>query len=165
VLVQAFLGVVALSTLGVAASVSESKRLEALAFQLAAIVESSYDAIIGKTTNGTIVSWNHGAERLYGYSAAEAIGQPISILSPERAADEMKQTLKQIERGEAIEPFEIVRRRKDGSLVYVSLAISPVRDAHGRVIAASAISRDITGQKGTEARPRWSRPTTSSRRG
>jgi diguanylate cyclase (GGDEF)-like protein/PAS domain S-box-containing protein len=151
VVAQAFLGVVALTTLGVAASVSESKRLEALASQLAAIVESSYDAIIGKTTDGTIVSWNHGAERLYGYSAAEAIGQPISILSPAQTAGEFSPVLQKIERGEAIEPFETVRRRKNGSLVEISMAVSPVRDAHGRVIAASAISRDITEQKRTEA--------------
>lgn len=151
VLTQAFLGVVALTTLGVAASVSASKRLEALASQLAAIVASSYDAIIGKTIGGTIVSWNHGAERMYGYSAAEAIGQPISILSPTRTADETQQILRKIGRGESIQPFETVRRRKDGTLVDISLAISPVRDAHGQVIAASAISRDITEQKQTEA--------------
>jgi diguanylate cyclase (GGDEF)-like protein/PAS domain S-box-containing protein len=151
VLTQAFLAVVALTTLGVAASVFESKRLEALASQLAAIVESSYDAIVGKTVGGTIVSWNHGAERLYGYSAAEAVGQSISILSPAQAPDEIPRALRDIGRGESIEPFETVRRRKDGSLVEVSLAISPVRDAHGRIIAASAISRDITEQKRTEA--------------
>jgi diguanylate cyclase (GGDEF)-like protein/PAS domain S-box-containing protein len=151
VLVQAFLGVVALTTLGVAASVSESKRLEALASQLAAIVESSYDAIIGKTVDGRIVSWNHGAERMYGYSASEAIGQPISMLSPSYGADEVSRTLRKVSRGESVEPFETIRRRKDGSLVDISLALSPVRDAHGRIIAASAISRDITEQKRTEA--------------
>ena len=151
VLAQAFLGVVALTTLAVAASVSEGKHLEALASQLAAIVESSYDAIIGKSMNGTIVSWNKGAERMYGYSAAEAIGQPSAMLSPSQSVDEVPQTLQKIEREEHIEPYETVRRRKDGTLVEISLAISPVRDAHGRIIAASAISRDITEQKRTEA--------------
>ncbi len=150
-LVQAFLGIVALTTLGVAASVSESKRLEALASQLAAIVESSYDAIIGKTIDGTIVSWNHGAERMYGYSAGEAIGQSISMLSPSYGTDEVSRSLQKIARGESVEPFETVRRRKDGSLADISLALSPVRDAHGGIIAASAISRDISDQKRTEA--------------
>jgi diguanylate cyclase (GGDEF)-like protein/PAS domain S-box-containing protein len=151
VLVQAFLGVVALTTLAVAASVSESKRLEALATQLAAIVESSYDAIIGETMEGIIVSWNKGAERMYGYTAGEAKGRPISMLSPSQTADEGPQNLEKIERDEHIEPYETVRRRKDGSLVDISLAISPVRDAHGSIVAASAIARDITAQKHTEA--------------
>ena len=150
-LVQAFLGVVAMTTLAVAASVSERKRLEALASQLAAIVESSYDAIIGKAIDGTIVSWNHGAQRMYGYSAAEAIGQSVSMLSPPRLTDEIPQILEKIRRDEPIEPYETRRRRKDGTLVDISLAISPVRDARGRVIAASAISRDISEQKRTEA--------------
>ena len=149
-LVQAFLGVVAMTTLAVAASVSERKRLEALALQLAAIVESSYDAIIGKTTDGTIVSWNEGAQRMYGYSAAEAIGQSVSMLSPPSLADDIPQILEKIRRDQPIEPYETRRRRKDGTLVDISLAISPVRDAHGRVIAASAIARDISEQKRTE---------------
>jgi diguanylate cyclase (GGDEF)-like protein/PAS domain S-box-containing protein len=151
VVAQAFLGVVSLTTLAVAASVSEGKHLEALASQLAAIVESSYDAIIGKTMDGTIVSWNHGAQRMYGYSAAEAIGQSISMLSPSYDVDEVARVLQKVARGELVEPFETIRRRKDGSLVDISLALSPVLDAHGRVIAASAISRDITEQKQTEA--------------
>jgi PAS domain S-box-containing protein len=117
ILAQAFLGVIALTTLAVAASVSEGKHLEALASQLAAIVESSYDAIVGKTMNGTIVSWNKGAERMYGYSAAEAIGQPIAMLSPSPSDDEVPRILEKIEREEHIEPYETVRRRKDGTLV------------------------------------------------
>jgi len=151
VLAQAFLGVVALTTMTVAASVSESKHLEAIASQLAAIVESSYDAIIGAAMSGAIVSWNKGAERMYGYSAGEAIGKPISILSPSHNADEFPQILEKIGREEHIEPYETVRRRKDGTLLDISLAISPVCDAHGAIIAASAISRDITEQKHTEA--------------
>ena len=104
VLTQAFLGVVALTTLGVAASVSDSKRLETLASQLAAIVESSYDAIVGKTINGTIISWNHGAEHLYGYSAAEAIGQSIEILSPAKSADEIQEVLRRSGKGKPSSP-------------------------------------------------------------
>ena len=150
-LVQVFLGVVAITTLAVAASVSERTRLEALASQLAAIVESSYDAIIGETIDGTIVSWNQGAERMYGYSAAEAIGQPVSMLSVAQRADEIPQILAKIGRGDPIEPYQTVRRRKDGTPVDISLVISPVRNARGRIVAASAIARDITGQKRTEA--------------
>jgi len=150
-LVQAFLGVVAMTTLAVAASVSERKRLEELASRLAAIVESSYDAIVGKATDGTILSWNQGAERMYGYSAADAIGRSVSMLSPAQSDDEISQILEKVRRDEPIEPYQTKRRRKDGTLVDISLAISPVRDARGRVIAASAIARDITEQKRTEA--------------
>ena len=101
--------------------------------------------------SGAIVSWNKGAERMYGYSPSEAIGQPISMLSPSQSPDEIRPILQKVERDEHIEPYETVRRRKDGTMVEISLAISPVRDAHGRIIAASAISRDITEQRRTEA--------------
>jgi diguanylate cyclase (GGDEF)-like protein/PAS domain S-box-containing protein len=151
ILAQAFLGIVGLTTLAVAASVAQNRKLEGLASQLAALVESSYDAIIGETIRGTIISWNQGAERLYGYSAAEAIGKPITMLSPSPESDEIQGLLKKVARSEAVSPIETKRLRKDGSLVDISLAISPVLDAHGRVIAASAISRDISGQKCTEA--------------
>jgi diguanylate cyclase (GGDEF)-like protein/PAS domain S-box-containing protein len=150
VLTSSFLGVISLTTLGVSASVSESRRLESLAAQLAAIVASSNDAIVGKSLKGHIVSWNRGAERLYGYTAEEAIGQPVSLLSPRGDNAEYLFLLPNIVRQEPIEPFETVRRRKDGSLVNVSLTISPVLNAHGHVIGASAISRDITQQKQTE---------------
>ncbi len=150
-LAEVFLGVVALTTLAVAASASEGKRVKALASQLAAIVESSYDAIIGKALDGTIVSWNQGAERLYGYSAAEAIGRHISMLAPGADCDHTERILESIRRDEPVQPFETVRRRKDGSLVDISLSLSPVRDAQGNIIGASSISRDITEHKRTEA--------------
>jgi diguanylate cyclase (GGDEF)-like protein/PAS domain S-box-containing protein len=151
VVAQAFLGVVAVTTLTVAASASERRRLETLASRLAAIVESSYDAIVGKTVDGIIVSWNRGAERMYGYSAEEAVGQPIAMLAAWADDEEIPRLLQRVERGESIEPFETRRRRKDGSLVDISLAISPVRDARGRVVAASAIARDISEHKRTDA--------------
>jgi PAS domain S-box-containing protein len=117
---------------------------------LAALVESSEDAIIGKTLDGTITSWNDAAERFYGYTAAEVLGRPISLLMPPDRPDELPDILRRLAGGECIPPYETVRRRKDGSLLAVSVAISPVKDADGRVIGASAIARDITGQKRLE---------------
>ena len=131
--------------------VSERKQLEALAGHLAAVVESSADAIISKTTDGTIVSWNPGAEQLYGYCEAEAVGATISMLTPAGHDDEVRTLIARVVSGERVDHFETVRRRKDGSLVDVSLTISAVRDASGRVIGASTIARDISAQKRAEA--------------
>jgi two-component system CheB/CheR fusion protein len=111
--------------------------------QLAAIVESSSDAIIGMGLDGVITSWNREAERLYGYSAAEATGQQAAILIPAERRDELPGLMGQVERGERIESYETVRRHKDGSLVRVSLTLSPIRDAAGRIVGASTISREI----------------------
>ncbi len=130
--------------------VSERKRLEGLAGHLAAVVESSADAIISKTTDGTIVSWNPGAEQLYGYSEAEVQGRSIGLLVPEGQEDEVTKLLARVTAGERIDRFETTRRRKDGSLVDVSLTISAVRDANGRIVGASTIARDITEQKRSE---------------
>jgi PAS domain S-box-containing protein len=116
------------------------------AARLAAIVESSDDAIIGKNLDGTIVSWNAGAERMYGYAAAEVVGKSIAVLTPPGSADEIAQLLDQLQRGERVEHYETLRRRKDGGLVRVSLTISPVRDAAGRIIGASSIARDVTAR-------------------
>jgi PAS domain S-box-containing protein len=128
--------------------ISERQRLEALAGHLAAVVESSPEAIISKTVDGTIVSWNPGAERLYGYSEAEIIGKPISTIVPPGHHDEVQSLIKRVFGGERLDDhYAMVRRCKDGSLVDVSLAISAVRDASGRVIGASTIARDITEQK------------------
>jgi len=118
---------------------------------LAAIVESSDDAIFGKTMDGIITSWNRGAERIYGFTAEEAIGQPVSILVPPEMEDAVPALLERLRRGERIEHYETVRRRKNGDLLDVSLAVSPIRDNSGRVIAASKIARDITEQKRAEA--------------
>jgi PAS domain S-box-containing protein len=114
---------------------------------LSAIVESSEDAIIGKDTAGLIRSWNPAAERLFGYRAEEIVGRPIAALAPEDRLDELPGILARIERGERVEHFETVRRRKNGSLVPVSLTISPVRDGHGRIVGASKIARDVTEQR------------------
>jgi PAS domain S-box-containing protein len=118
--------------------------------QLAAIVESSADAIISKDTNGIITSWNHGAEQLFGYSAKEVIGQPITILIPRERLNEEPKILERIRRGERIEHYETFRQRKDGTLIEISLTVSPIKDAEGKVIGASKISRDITKQKQSE---------------
>ncbi len=117
---------------------------------LASIVDSSDDAIVSKTLEGIITSWNGGAERLFGYTAKEAIGQPITIIIPLDRLDEEKRILARLRQGQPIEHFDTVRVRKDGTKVDISLSISPVRDAAGKIIGASKIARDITGRKRIE---------------
>jgi PAS domain S-box-containing protein len=114
---------------------------------LASIVENSDDIIVSKSLNGTITSWNRCAERTFGYSANKAIGQPITIVIPEDRQSEEREILTRIRRGERVDHFETVRRRRDGSLVNVSLTISPIKDGNGKIIGASKIARDITPQK------------------
>jgi PAS domain S-box-containing protein len=114
---------------------------------LASIVESSDDAIVSKDLDGVITSWNRGAERIFGYMADEAVGQPITMLIPLDRHDEERTILTRIRRGERIDHFETIRQRKHGSLITVSLTVSPVRDAGGKVVGASKIARDITEQK------------------
>jgi two-component system, chemotaxis family, CheB/CheR fusion protein len=127
------------------------KRAEEARARLAAIVESSDDAIVSKDLNGIITSWNRGAERLFGYTAAEAIGMPVTVLIPSDRHDEEPGILDRIRRGQRIDPYETVRRRKDGVLVDVSLTVSPVFDPNGRVIGASKIARDVTERKRGDA--------------
>jgi len=127
---------------------------ERAAQQLASIVESSDDAIVSKDLDGVITSWNLGAERLFGYEAAEAIGRPITMLMPPERLDEEPGILARIRRGEPIEHYETVRRRKDGSLVDIALTVSPMRDSRGRIVGASKIARDITERKVAEAKLR-----------
>ncbi len=115
--------------------------------QLAAIVESSDDAIVSKDLNGIILSWNSGAQRIFGYSAAEAIGQPITLIIPKELQDEEREILKRLRSGERLDHFETVRLRKDGVRVNVSLTISPVRDSEGRIVGASKIGRDISERR------------------
>ncbi len=119
---------------------------------LAAIVESSDDAIVSKDLNGVITSWNAGAQRLFGYSAGEAIGRPVTLLIPEDRLDEEPDILRRVRAGERVDHYETVRRRKDGTLVDISLTVSPIRDGDGRVIGASKIARDITDRKEATAR-------------
>ena len=117
---------------------------------LASIIDSSDDAIVSKTLEGIITSWNRGAERLFGYTAKEAIGQPISMIIPLDRRDEETQILGRLRQGERIDHFDTVRVRKDGTKLDISLTISPVRDAAGKIIGASKIARDITGRKRIE---------------
>lgn len=117
---------------------------------LAAIVESSDDAIISKTLDGVISTWNQGAERLFGYAAEEVIGKPITLLIPPAHIDEEPAILQKLRRGERIDHYETVRKRKDGVLINVALTVSPIRDESGSIIGASKISRDITQRKRAE---------------
>ena len=114
---------------------------------LASIVESSDDAIVSKNLDGIITSWNRGAERVFGYTAEEVIGQPITIVIPVDRRSEERDILTRIRRGERIDHFETVRQRKGGSLIVVSLTVSPVKNAEGNIVGASKIARDITEQK------------------
>ena len=132
--------------------VSDRKRTDLARAHLAAIVESSDDAIVSKTLQSIILSWNQGAERLFGYSADEAIGQPITMLLPPDRRDEEQQILDRIIRGERIEHFETVRVPKDGRRIDISLTISPIRDARGEIVGASKVARDISLRKSLEAR-------------
>jgi two-component system, chemotaxis family, CheB/CheR fusion protein len=118
--------------------------------RLAAIVASSDDAIVSKDLNGVITSWNGGAERLFGYTAEEAVGQPITLLIPPERFDEEGVILERIRRADVVEHFETVRRRKDGTLFHASVTVSPIRDSHGMVVGASKIARDITERKWAE---------------
>src|ERR1700744_4672561 len=121
---------------------------------LAAIVASSDDAIISKDLNGIITSWNEGAERIFGYKPEEVIGKPITLIIPPDRHHEEPAILARLRRGETVEHFETVRVRKDGTLLNISLTISPVRDASGRVVGASKVARDVTEQKRAEERQR-----------
>jgi PAS domain S-box-containing protein len=114
---------------------------------LASIVECSDDAIYGKTLDGTILSWNRGAERIYGYSAAEMVGRPVSVLVPPNKPDEVPAILEKVKRGERVSHFETTRVTKDGEVIDLSLNVSPIRDASGQIIGASTTARDITEQK------------------
>ena len=124
----------------------ERRAADLAASRLTALIESSEDAIVSKNLDGIIQSWNSGAERLFGYSAEDVIGKPITILIPDGRLDEETSILARIRKGERVEHYETVRRRKDGSLVHVSLAISPITDNNGTILGASKIARDMTNQ-------------------
>jgi PAS domain S-box-containing protein len=130
--------------------ITERKHVDEYRFRLAAIVDSSDDAIIGKTLGGAITSWNHGAERLYGYSAEEAKGKSISFLAPPDRPDELAKILEKVKRGERVQHYETEHIRKDGKVIAVSLVVSPVRDSTGGIVGASTIARDITERKRME---------------
>jgi two-component system, chemotaxis family, CheB/CheR fusion protein len=127
--------------------ITERKRAEDYAQRLTSIVEFSDDAIVSKDLNGVIVSWNAGAERLFGYAADEVIGKPITILIPPDRLEEEPGILQRIARGDHIDHYETIRRRKDGSLVEISLTVSPIKDASGRIVGASKIARDVSERR------------------
>ena len=129
----------------------QSRASEEIAQRLAAIVQSTDDAIVSTNLDRIITSWNGAAERLYGYSAEDAVGQPITILIPTDRLHEERTITERIRRGERVDHYETVRRRKDGSLFDVSLTVSPLKDAYGRIIGASKIGRDITERRRNEA--------------
>ena len=131
--------------------ISDRLAIEAHRARLAAIVESSDDAIVSKNLNGVVQSWNSGAERVFGYMAEEIVGKPINVILPPDRLDEEVRILARLRRGDRVDHFETVRRRKDGRLIDVSVTISPIRDAHGKVIGASKVARDISEKKVLEA--------------
>ena len=130
--------------------VTERRKAEEQRFQLAAIVDSSDDAIIGKSLEGEILSWNRGAELLFGYTAAEAIGKPVTLLLPPGRIGEEPEIITRILQGERVQSFETVRRRKDGRDIDVSVTISAIHDSRGKVIGASKLARDISERKRAE---------------
>jgi diguanylate cyclase (GGDEF)-like protein/PAS domain S-box-containing protein len=132
---------------GVCEDVTAEKQAERVHAELAAIVESSHDAIVARGLDGRITRWNPGAARLYGYTAKEAIGSPVTKLIPPGNFDEDAANIERLARGETVEPYETRRLRRDGSLIDVSLSMSPLYDANGEVVAVSTISRDITERK------------------
>ena len=135
----------------IARDITQYKHEVNAALLLASIVESSDDAIISKDLDGTITTWNKGAERVFGYMAEEIIGKNIKVLIPSEYQDEEKTIIERIRRGQRIEHYETIRQRKHGSLINVSLTVSPVKNAQGKVIGASKIVRDITEHKRSEA--------------
>lgn len=144
---QGFIGFIALLALVFAAMVAGQKQADAAHARLAAIVDSSADAIIGKTLEGVVLSWNAAAERMFGYKAEEVLGRPLTFLIPASRFDEEPAIIKQLRQGERIDHYETVRQRKDGQTIEVSLTISPIKDETGKVIGISNITRDITLQK------------------
>jgi PAS domain S-box-containing protein len=131
--------------------ITEAKRAAELKDRLAAIVESSDDIIVSKTLDGIITSWNKGAERTLGYTAEEVIGKHVSMLMPPEQLEDTTKILGKIRRGEKVDHYETKRRRKNGTIIDVSLTVSPIRDASGQIIGASKIGRDITREKLIEA--------------
>jgi PAS domain S-box-containing protein len=130
--------------------ITERKRAEIASLRLKAIVESAEDAIVSKDLDGTIRSWNPGAEKMFGYTAEEAIGRSIRVIIPADRQGEEDDILARISRGERVEHFRTVRRRKDGTFIDVSLSISPIPDSSGRILGASKIARDITAETAFE---------------
>ncbi len=136
--------------LGIVEDITQRKEADAMRARLAAVIEHSDDAIVTKTLDGIITSWNPAAQRIFGYSAQEVLGKPVTLLIPDDHIDEAPAILERLRRGERIDHYSTVRRRKDGALIDVSLSVSPIKDYSGRIIGASKIARDITAQKRAE---------------
>jgi PAS domain S-box-containing protein len=134
----------------VARDITEQKRLLELQERLAAIVESSDDAIISKDLNGIITSWNRGAEKIFGYKAEEIVGKHVSTLAAPEVVDEIPNILDRLRRGELVDHYETKRKTKDGRILTVSLTVSPIRDAAGKIVGASKVARDITERQRQE---------------
>jgi len=132
--------------------ITERKRAETAAMRLAAVVQSSHDAVAAKTLNGIITDWNQSAERIFGYKPKEIIGKSILTLIPKDRQNEEQEILRRIRHGESLDHYETVRRRKDGQVIDVSLTISPIKNQKGEIVGVSKIARDITNQKQTERR-------------
>jgi PAS domain S-box-containing protein len=147
----------------VARDLTERQSTEELRAWLAAVVDSSDDAIVSKTLDGVITSWNRGAERIFGYSAAEAVGRHISLIIPEDRRAEEDDVLARLRRGDRVDHFETVRRTRDGRFVPISLTVSPVRDAHGAMMGASKVARDITERRLAEEALRRARDELEAR--
>jgi PAS domain S-box-containing protein len=130
--------------------ITDKRKAEQYRRWLASVVATSSDAIVSKDLNGIVTSWNKGAEKLFGYTAEEMVGRPIATLIPRDRLNEEPMILKRIARGEAIDEYETVRQRKDGSQVWVSLSVSPVTNGEGRIVGASKIARDITERRHAE---------------
>jgi len=127
--------------------ITDKKRAEEARFRHAAIVESSDDAIISKNLDGVIVSWNRGAQRIYGYTEEEAVGKPITILVPRELVDEEDKILERVRAGESIEHYETLRVTKEEKGINISLSVSPIKDSSGRILGLCSISRDISDRK------------------
>ena len=140
----------AMALVGYVEDVTEQRRAEAVNARLAAIVDSSDDAIFSKTLEGTIVTWNAGAERMYGYAADEIIGQSVSRLMPPGSEDELAELLASVGRGDGVQRHDAARLRRDGSALHVSLSVSPLRDDAGVIVGASVIAHDVTEERRVE---------------
>ena len=141
--------------IGIHTDITERKQAEAWRRQLASIVESSEDAIVGKDLNSNVTSWNAAAGRMFGYPAQEILGTSIRrLIPPDRQAEEDR-IMASIRRGEPVLHFETVRQTSSGTMIDVSVTVSPIKDASGKVVGASKIARDITAQKRAEAELRW----------
>ena len=138
-------------TFGISRDITQRRRDEERNIRLATLVDSSADAIAGLDLNRLVTSWSKGAERMYGYTAEEAIGQPSSLFMPPELEAEALRLRSRVMRGESVESFETLRRRKDGTLMNVSLVLSPIRNADGEIIGTASIARDITAQKALQA--------------